>query len=225
MVFNRTTLDNISHQLLLSHVCFYLLHTDQGHLLPRHRLLDGYGGHGFEEKHPSLLQSQWAGQGVGMVRSLGSSKYVSWDRARDQAQVLQGEVEDSRAGALKAVGLLDGVWWGSSSSGFVKANAGGCNLLSCGRSGSCQWQNNMVQSLNAIDPHSNLQMVYFTNEFIKNQHATWKLSPALKYTCSWCLVDVICWCGGLVVFSHWILNVFITDEGLMGDWDEVTSRH
>lgn len=45
-----------------------------------------------------------------MVRSLGSSKYVSWARARDQAQVLQSEVEDSRTGALKAVGLLDGVW-------------------------------------------------------------------------------------------------------------------
>lgn len=118
-------------------VLLYLLHADQGHLLPGYRLLDGQGGHGFDENHASLLQSQRAGQGVGTVGSLGGRKAASRAGARDQAQVLQGEVDDGRTGAVEAVGLLGGVWRGGCSGGFVEANAGGCNLLGYGGSGAC----------------------------------------------------------------------------------------
>lgn len=118
-------------------VLLYLLHADQGHLLPRYRLLDGQGGHGFDENHASLLQSQRAGQGVGTVGGLRGSEAASWAGAGDQAHVLHGEVEDGRTGAVEPVGLLEGVWRGGRSGGFVEANAGGCNLLGYGGSGAC----------------------------------------------------------------------------------------
>lgn len=115
----------------------YLLYADQGHLLPGDSRLDGQGGHGFDENHASLLQSQRAGQGVGTVRSLGGSKAASWAGAGDQAQVLQGEVEDGGTGAVEALGLLGSVWRGGCSGGLVEADAGGCNLLGYGGSGAC----------------------------------------------------------------------------------------
>lgn len=114
------------------------MHTDQGHWLPRYRLLQRHRGHRFDEHHASLLQSQGAGLGVCALWSLRASEGVLWAGARDQTQVLQGEVEDGRTGAVEAVGLLDGdVRRGGSSSRFVKTNAGGCNLLGEGRSGAC----------------------------------------------------------------------------------------
>lgn len=115
---------------------FYLLNADQGHLLGGRRLLERQGGHGFDEQHASLLQTQRAGQSVEALGSLGSGVSVPWTGPRDQAEVLQGEVEDGGTGAVKALGLLRVVRRGRSRGGFEKANAGGCDLQGRGRSGS-----------------------------------------------------------------------------------------
>ena len=123
----------------------YLLYTDQGHRLCRHRLLDWNGGHGLDENHTPLLQRQraWqrAGQGASALWGLGGGKAVPWAGARDQTQVLQGEVEDGGAGAVEVASLLGaarrvgrGV---NSGSGSVEAKAGGRNLLGWGGSGAC----------------------------------------------------------------------------------------
>lgn len=100
-------------------------------MLSGHRLLERQGGHGFDENHASLLQTQRAGQSAEALWSLRSSISVSWTGAGDQTEVLQGKVEDSGTGAVEALGLVRTVWRGSSSSrgGFEKANAGGCHLL------------------------------------------------------------------------------------------------
>lgn len=115
----------------------YLLYTEQGHRCPRHRLR--HRGHRFDEDHAPLLQSQRAGQGVGTLWSREGGESVP--RAGDQAQVLQGEVQDGRTGAVEPVALLDGVWRGGRRGGFVKTKADGRDLLGEGRSGACAWQN------------------------------------------------------------------------------------
>lgn len=84
-----------------------------------------------------MLQTQRAGQGVETLGGVGGGVPASWTGAGDQAQVLQGEVEDGGTGAVKALGLLRGVWRGSSGGGFEQANAGGRDLLGWGSSGSC----------------------------------------------------------------------------------------
>ena len=128
-------------------VYFHLLHTEQRHWVCRHRLVNRHRGHGFDEDHASLLQRQrgrqGAGQGAATLRSLRGSEGVSW--AGDQAQVLQGEVEDGRTGAVEVVSLLRGARRvGSSRS--VEAKAGGCHLLDRGRSGACGQQNKKTVS-------------------------------------------------------------------------------
>ena len=111
------------------------MHTDQGHGLPGYRLLQRHRGHGFDEHHASLLQSQRTRQAVHTLWSLRGSEAVLWAGARYQTQVLQGEVEDGGAGAVEAVGLLDGDVRRGGGSRFVKTNAGGGDLLGEGRSG------------------------------------------------------------------------------------------
>lgn len=93
------------------------------HLLDRHRRYRS------DENHASLLQGQRAGQGVGTFWSLRSSDGVSWAGARDQTQVLQGEVEYGGTWTVEVVGLLGGERRGSSSSRSVNTKAGGCDLL------------------------------------------------------------------------------------------------
>lgn len=84
-----------------------------------------YRGHGFDEHHASLLQWQRAAT----VGGLGGSEAAPWAGARNEAQVLQGEVEDGGTGAVEAVGLQ------GSGGGFEKTDAGGRYLLGDGGSG------------------------------------------------------------------------------------------
>lgn len=113
----------------------YLLHTDQGHWLPRRRVLDGHGGHGFDEDHPSVLQSQRARQSVALFRGLRSREGVHRVGVGDQTQVLQGEVQNGGTRAEESVGLLGGVRRGGR---FVQTRIGGGPLLEGGGwSGAC----------------------------------------------------------------------------------------
>lgn len=99
-------------------------------------MLDWHGGHGLNEDHAApLMQAQVGrqGHGAGVLWGLGSTRAASGYRARprDEAQVLQGKVEDGRAGAVEAVP------WSREGRGGgrpVEGEAGGGELLDRGRS-------------------------------------------------------------------------------------------
>lgn len=99
-------------------------------------MLDWHGGHGLNEHHAAPLMRaqvgrQGAGHGTGVLWGVGSARAASRHRARprDKAQVLQGKVEDGRAGEAVSLGRE-----GRGGRRPVEGEAGGGELLDRGRS-------------------------------------------------------------------------------------------